>query len=103
MTSSDSQSDVELREQIQSVLIKSHMYEKFNTELRAKLLQDGWIDRVKKMAIDEIMKQDGGNEKEKSFSDILNAIEGPAMGDVPEEIKTEMLSKFKSFLNDVVE
>ncbi|KAL6939700.1 hypothetical protein ACO0RG_003545 [Hanseniaspora osmophila] len=103
MTSPTTQSDVELREQIQNVLIKSHMYEQFNTELRSKLLQDGWIDRVKKMAIDEIMKQDGGSATDKSFSDILSAIEGPALNDVPEDIKTEMLSKFKSFLNDVVE
>ncbi|CAB4251928.1 similar to Saccharomyces cerevisiae YBR111W-A SUS1 Component of both the SAGA histone acetylase and TREX-2 complexes [Maudiozyma barnettii] len=63
-----------LKTQIQRYLVESGNYEKISNNLNEKLLQDGWMDEVRRMTMDEI-----SSNKSTNYADILAKIEPQAL------------------------
>ncbi|KAK5780743.1 hypothetical protein RI543_001865 [Arxiozyma heterogenica] len=79
-----------VKAQIQKYLVESGNYEKISNLLTERLLQDGWIDKIRTLTMEEITK----NEKA-GYIEILNKIEPQAMELVMKQIR--------DFLDDIVD
>ena len=87
-----------IKAQIQKYLVESGNYEKISNLLTEKLLQDGWVDKIRTLTVEEINK----NEKA-GYNEILNKIEPVAMEMVAPETRELVMKQIKDFLDDIVE
>ncbi|CAL9737590.1 transcription and mRNA export factor Sus1p [Monosporozyma servazzii] len=90
--------DGNVKAQIQKYLVESGNYEKISSALTEKLLQEGWVDKVKNLTMEEIGKNDKAG-----YTDILSKIEPVAMNMVNAETKDAVMQQIKGFLDDIIE
>ncbi|KAJ9572704.1 Transcription and mRNA export factor SUS1 [Nakaseomyces glabratus] len=98
MTISSNENSASLRAQIQQCLVESGNYEAISNELTERLLKDGWVDEVKKLAREEISQEDSPN-----FSKALSQIEPQALDLVQQSTKDAIMRKITAFLEEIVE
>ena len=87
-----------VKAQIQKYLVESGNYERISNLLTERLLQDGWIDKIRTLTMEEINK----NTKA-GYNEILNKIEPKAIEMVSPETKELVIKQIKDFLDDVVD
>ncbi|QLG70280.1 hypothetical protein HG535_0A02180 [Zygotorulaspora mrakii] len=87
----------DLKAQIQRYLVASGNYEKISDKLGERLLQDGWVDEVRRLITAEIRATNSTN-----FSQILSKIEPEALDLVSTPTKEEVLEQIRVFLNEIV-
>lgn len=87
-----------MKAQIQQYLVESGNYEKISAKLNDKLLEDGWMDQVRRLTMNEIE-----NDKSANFASILAKIEPQALNLVDQKTKDEVMAQIKAFLDEVVE
>ncbi|QID84289.1 SAGA histone acetylase and TREX-2 complexes component, partial [Saccharomyces pastorianus] len=64
----------QLKSQIQQYLVESGNYELISNELNAKLLQEGWVDKVK-----DLTKAEMNINESTNFIQILSTVEPKAL------------------------
>ncbi|AMD18771.1 HBL131Wp [Eremothecium sinecaudum] len=97
MTSSDDDA-VELRAQIQQHLVETGNYERISNKLSQSLLDEGWIDLVKKATKEAIEDSTSIN-----FFEILQKVEPEAVKMVSTKTKNEIMQQIKAFLCEIVD
>ncbi|CAL9732390.1 transcription and mRNA export factor Sus1p [Monosporozyma unispora] len=90
--------DGNVKAQIQKYLVESGNYEKISNALTEKLLQEGWVDKVKNLTMEEINKNDKAG-----YTDVLSKVEPMAMSMVTFETKASVMQQIKGFLDDIIE
>ncbi|CCD22949.1 Sus1p NDAI_0A07950 [Naumovozyma dairenensis CBS 421] len=88
-----------IKAQIQRYLVETGNYKKISQKLSENLLQEGWIDRVKRMTKEEIEKTNGTL----NYNELLTKIEGEALNLVSSSTKEEALQQIRTFLSEIVE
>lgn len=91
-------SSTELKAQIQRYLVETGNYETISNKLTERLLQDGWIDEVRRLISSEINASNSTN-----FTQILSKIEPKALSMVSNPTKEEVLSQIRRFLDEIVD
>ncbi|AGO12907.1 AaceriADL343Cp [[Ashbya] aceris (nom. inval.)] len=97
MTAKDKEA-LELRAQIQQHLVESGNYELISNKLAQRLLDEGWIDQVKKLTR-ETMQDDNTT----NFSEVLKRVEPEAVSLVSANTKNEIMQQIKAFLCDILD
>ncbi|SCW01282.1 LAFE_0D09142g1_1 [Lachancea fermentati] len=97
MTSSDSRS-LELKAQIQQYLVQSGNYEIISSKLTQMLLEDGWMDEVKRLTNEEIKSNDSTN-----FTQILAKVEPQALEMVSDSTRNNVINQIRQFLGEIVD
>ncbi|AAS51576.1 ADL343Cp [Eremothecium gossypii ATCC 10895] len=97
MTAKDKEA-LELRAQIQQHLVESGNYERISNKLAQRLLDEGWIDQVKKLTR-ETMEDDNTT----NFSEVLKRVEPEAVSLVSANTKNEIMQQIKAFLCDILD
>ncbi|SCU87965.1 LAMI_0D08218g1_1 [Lachancea mirantina] len=97
MTSSDEQT-MRVKAQIQQYLVQSGYYEKLSVSLNEKLLQDGWMDEVRRITNEEISANNTSN-----FTQILAKVEPKALDMVSASTRDEVIDQIRTFLSEIVE
>lgn len=88
-----------------STLIQNHLvslgnYELISEQLKLKLYELGWCNRVSQMT-DEKLNEDA--KAVPPFDVLLNAIKPKAMAMVPENVREEILQSIREYLNEIIE
>ncbi|AET38944.1 Sus1p Ecym_3460 [Eremothecium cymbalariae DBVPG len=97
MTSTDKEA-MDLRAQIQQYLVESGNYERISNKLAQRLLDEGWMEQVKKITR-ETMEDDNTT----NFSEVLKRVEPEAVNLVSSNTKDEIMQQIKAFLYDIVD
>lgn len=97
MTSTDSEA-MELRAQIQQYLVESGNYERISNRLNQRLLDEGWIEKVKKITR-EVIGVSGATK----FSEVLQEVEPEALKLVSTNTKDDIMQQIRAFLCEVVD
>ncbi|KAK9459472.1 transcription factor e(y)2-domain-containing protein [Lipomyces oligophaga] len=79
-------------------LVESGEYDRLSALLRQKLAASGWYDQMQELASENLKTQDTPN-----FEDLVNDLEQKALDIVPDDIKIELLTQIKKFLDDMVD
>ncbi|CAI4037350.1 hypothetical protein SMKI_02G2220 [Saccharomyces mikatae IFO 1815] len=87
-----------LKGQIQKYLVESGNYELISNELNARLLQEGWVDKVKDLTKSEMNINESTN-----FTQILSTVEPKALEMVSDSTKETVLSQIRQFLEEIVD
>ncbi|KAK9477349.1 transcription factor e(y)2-domain-containing protein [Lipomyces japonicus] len=90
--------DAEIREKVHEKLIESGEYERISSILRQKLLETGWYDKVNELAYDKLKAQENPN-----FEKLVNDIEPKSLALISDDIKIEILTMIKTFLETVID
>lgn len=90
----------EIRTLIQNHLVSLGSYELISEQLKLKLYELGWCNRVSQMT-DARLNED--SKSVPAFDDLLRAIKPQAMEIVPENVKEETLKRIREYLNEIIE
>ena len=85
----------QIREQINNKLMESGYKDKLTEILKERLIQSGWRDKLKNKCKDIISNK--GLQKI-TVEQLINDITPYAISNVPENIKSELLSKLRDFI-----
>ncbi|CAI4059861.1 hypothetical protein SUVZ_04G3260 [Saccharomyces uvarum] len=88
----------QLKSQIQQYLVESGNYELISNELNAKLLQEGWVDKVK-----DLTKAEMNINESTNFTQILSTVEPKALDMISNSTKENVLNQIRQFLEEVVD
>lgn len=92
----------QIKSQIQKHLITSGNYDIINKQLKLKLYETGWFDKITEIANLELQSQlDEG--KQMSFEDLYSFIKSKADDLVPEEVKKEIEERIQQYLDSIIE
>ncbi|AQZ10505.1 SUS1 (YBR111W-A) [Zygosaccharomyces parabailii] len=97
-TAANNDGSSELKAQIQQYLVESGNYEMISNRLSERLLQEGWIDELKKIVNKEVNSSNSTN-----FTQILSKVEPRALEMVPDSTKQEFLDQIKAVLDQIVD
>ncbi|CAI4055529.1 Sus1p SKDI_02G2200 [Saccharomyces kudriavzevii IFO 1802] len=89
---------VQLKGQIQQYLVESGNYELISNELNARLLQEGWVDKVKDLTKSEMNINESTN-----FTQVLSSVEPKALEMVSNSTRETILNQIRQFLEEVVD
>ncbi|AJP82086.1 SAGA histone acetylase and TREX-2 complexes component [Saccharomyces cerevisiae] len=88
----------QLKSQIQQYLVESGNYELISNELKARLLQEGWVDKVKDLTKSEMNINESTN-----FTQILSTVEPKALEMVSDSTRETVLKQIREFLEEIVD
>ncbi|AJP84791.1 BAD_collapsed_G0003110.mRNA.1.CDS.1 [Saccharomyces cerevisiae] len=88
----------QLKSQIQQYLVESGNYELISNELKARLLQEGWVDKVKDLTKSEMNINESTN-----FTQILSTVEPKALEMVSDSTRETVLKQIREFLKEIVD
>lgn len=88
----------QLKSQIQQYLVESGNYELISNELNAKLLQEGWVDKVK-----DLTKAEMNINESTNFTQILSTVEPKALDMISNSTRENVLNQIRQFLEEVVD
>ncbi|AJQ02819.1 Sus1p [Saccharomyces cerevisiae YJM451] len=88
----------QLKSQIQQYLVESGNYELISNELKARLLQEGWVDKVKDLTKSEMNINESTN-----FTQILSTVEPKALEIVSDSTRETVLKQIREFLEGIVD
>ncbi|CAI4263600.1 BFP_1a_G0003030.mRNA.1.CDS.1 [Saccharomyces cerevisiae] len=88
----------QLKIQIQQYLVESGNYELISNELKARLLQEGWVDKVKDLTKSEMNINESTN-----FTQILSTVEPKALEMVSDSTRETVLKQIREFLEGIVD
>ncbi|AJP37191.1 AHL_G0003060.mRNA.1.CDS.1 [Saccharomyces cerevisiae] len=88
----------QLKSQIQQYLVESGNYELISNELIARLLQEGWVDKVKDLTKSEMNINESTN-----FTQILSTVEPKALEMVSDSTRETVLKQIREFLEGIVD
>ncbi|AJP82864.1 Sus1p [Saccharomyces cerevisiae YJM1417] len=88
----------QLKSQIQQYLVESGNYELISNELKARLLQEGWVDKVKDLTKSEMNINGSTN-----FTQILSTVEPKALEMVSDSTRETVLKQIREFLEGIVD
>ncbi|AHY74592.1 AQG_2a_G0003310.mRNA.1.CDS.1 [Saccharomyces cerevisiae] len=88
----------QLKSQIQQYLVESGNYELISNELKARLLQEGWVDKVKDLTKSEMNINESTN-----FTQILSTVEPKALEMVSDSTRETVLKQIREFLEGIVD
>ncbi|QHS71674.1 Sus1p SPAR_B02130 [Saccharomyces paradoxus] len=74
-----------------------HVY-RISNELNARLLQEGWVDKVKDLTKSEMNINESTN-----FTQILSTVEPKALEMVSDSTKETVLKQIREFLEEIVD
>ncbi|CAI4055473.1 hypothetical protein SKDZ_02G2180 [Saccharomyces kudriavzevii ZP591] len=89
---------IQLKGQIQQYLVESGNYELISNELNARLLQEGWVDKVKDLTKSEMNINESTN-----FTQVLSSVEPKALEMVSNSTRETILNQIRQFLEEVVD
>lgn len=76
----------------------TNLYTRISNRLSERLLQEGWIDELKKIVNKEVNSSNSTN-----FTQILSKVEPRALEMVPDSTKQEFLDQIKAVLDQIVD
>ncbi|CAI4951219.1 ANM_HP_G0072820.mRNA.1.CDS.1 [Saccharomyces cerevisiae] len=88
----------QLKSQIQQYLVESGNYELISNELKARLLQEGWVDKVK-----DLIKSEMNINEPTNFTQILSTVEPKALEMVSDSTRETVLKQIREFLEGIVD
>ncbi|CAD6599328.1 CEI_1a_G0002950.mRNA.1.CDS.1 [Saccharomyces cerevisiae] len=88
----------QLKSQIQQYLVETGNYELISNELKARLLQEGWVDKVKDLTKSEMNINESTN-----FTQILSTVEPKALEMVSDSTRETVLKQIREFLEEIVD
>ncbi|CAI5758220.1 unnamed protein product [Candida verbasci] len=88
----------QIKAKIQNHLISSGNYDIINKQLKLKLYESGWYDKINQIALRELNDNSNIN-----FDQLYNFIKPKAQDLVPDNVKDEINVKIKQYLDHVVQ
>ncbi|CCF57913.1 hypothetical protein KAFR_0D02650 [Kazachstania africana CBS 2517] len=88
----------DLKAQIQRYLVQSGNYEKISNTLNEKLLESGWLDKVKSLTREEL-----DSHQTATYPEVLDKVETKALDLVSADIRELVLHQIRAFLDEIVE
>lgn len=85
-----------IKAQIQNHLVDSGNYDIISKQLKLKLYECGWFDKITQLATQEL-KNTG---EEVNFDLLFQTLKPQAENLVPEDVKQEVLQKIRAYLDD---
>ena len=90
----------QIRAKIQDHLISSGNYELINKQLKLKLYENGWYDKVGQLATTELQQEDNKNL---TFERLYAMVKPQAELMVPDEVRQEIMTRIREYLEDVIQ
>lgn len=90
----------EIKAQIQNHLVSLGTYDIISKQLKLKLYESGWLDKVSQLAnkgLQELLSEDV------NFEHLLNYLRPQAEEMVPAAVKEEMVAKIRDYLDGVIQ
>lgn len=92
----------QIKSKIQDHLISSGTYETINQNLKLKLYESGWYDKISSLTLKELQNNNDNNEPI-NFNDLFQLVKPKAEDLVPNDVKNEIMEKIKDYLEDVTQ
>lgn len=89
----------EIKAQIQNHLIDSGNYDIISKQLKLKLYECGWFDKITQLATKEL--KNGGETV--NFDSLFSLLKPQAEDMVPEDVKEEILQRIRAYLDDAIQ
>ncbi|RCK57823.1 Transcription and mRNA export factor SUS1 [Candida viswanathii] len=93
----------QIKAKIQDHLISSGNYDIINQQLKLKLYEAGWYDKIAQIASTELNDQHENHNKDLTFDQLFTFIKPKAENLVPNEVKQEILEKIVDYLDDTLQ
>lgn len=90
----------QVRAKIQDHLISSGNYELINKQLKLKLYENAWYDKVGQLATSELQQEDNKNL---TFDRLYALVKPQAEQMVPDEVRQEIMTRIREYLEDVIQ
>ncbi|KAL6453147.1 SUS1 Transcription and mRNA export factor SUS1 [Candida maltosa Xu316] len=93
----------QIKSRIQDHLISSGNYDIINKQLKLKLYESGWYDKVSQIASNELNEQHDKNNKDLTFDQLFSFLKPKAEDLVPNDVKQDILQRITQYLDDIIQ
>ncbi|KAK6205604.1 protein SUS1 [Scheffersomyces amazonensis] len=95
----------QIKSQIQDHLISSGNYDIINKQLKLKLYESGWYDKVTQITNQRLVETTGsnGNGSNINFDQLVANIKPTAEELVPKNVKEEVMDKIRDYLEEIIQ